>query len=159
MGNHVRQNLRWALSWAGWLAAAFSAWVVLASLARGSFQWPEYHATTWKIILSYWVAALLGGGLVGLLRPVTQFRFGAFLVGWIAGTLVYGSVAVAGGFAKEAPLWLAAIPGLIVGGGLALVWFDEGPYVSQSETNWRFVAVVLVIAAVLMAAMKVAGWW
>jgi hypothetical protein len=41
------------------------------------------------------------------------------------GTLVYGSVMVPMGLGTDVPLWLAAIPGLLVGGGLVVVWYDE----------------------------------
>src|SRR5262245_61240560 len=126
MSTQLRENLRWAFGYARWYAFLFSGWALIASLARGSFQWPEYHMTTWEIVLAYWIAALLGTLLVGSLRPLTKYRLGAFLVGWLTGTVVYGSVAVTGSYTRTMPMWLMAIPGLLVGGGLALVWYDTG---------------------------------
>jgi hypothetical protein len=160
MSGHLRDNLRWSFTWASWFAGILSAWVVVVSLLRGSFQWPQYHTTTWGIVLSYWGGAAIAGTILGAFRPLIKFRLGAFIIGWTTGTMIYGSIAVALGFAMGAPLWLWAIPGLIVGGGLSLVWFDDGlAGPRQNETSWRFVGVVLGVAAALMIAMKVAGWW
>jgi len=159
MSAGFRDNFRWAFSWGRWYAILFSAWVLVLSAVRASVLWPEYGTTTWGIIAGYWIAAVLGSFVVGLLRPLTGSRFGAFIVGWIGGTIVYGSVGVATGLQRDAPWWLATIPGCLVGGGLAVVWRDQANYGRNATTNWRFVAIIVSIALIVLMAMKAAHWW
>jgi len=122
----LRKDLHWGLGWAWGFAAACSAWVLVMSIFRRSLEWSEYNTTTFAIVGTYAVAGTGAGVLLGVLRPLTTRRWGAFLVGWLVGTLVYASVMVPMGLGREAPWWLALVPGLLVGGGLAVVWYDEG---------------------------------
>jgi hypothetical protein len=153
------ENFRWAFGWARLFAGVFSAWALVLSIARGSLKWPEYQTTTWGIIAGYWLAAVVGSFVVGLLRPLSRSSLGAFLVGWVGGTIVYGSVVVPTGMMKEAPIWIYLIPGCLVGGGLAVVWHDKAEYGPNVHTNWRFIAIIVGVAAILALAMKAAGWW
>jgi len=150
------QNIRWGLRWSLWFATAFSAWVVVLSLARRSVDWPEYGMTTWSIVGGYYLAAGIAGSVVGALRPMTRWRLGTFFLGWIGGTLVYTAIGFLMDGLKDVPWWIGAIPGLAFG-GLALVMEDRDQ--GHTEANWRFIAVVVAIGAVLAVWMKLLGWW
>ena len=149
-------NVRWGLRWGLLFATAFSLWVLAASLLRGSFDWPQYGTTTWGVVAAYYVAALIGGTAVGILRPLSNWRIGTFVLGWIVGSLVYGAVAVVTGIAKGGPWWLATILGLPAG-GIALVTQDEDR--GDTETSWRFITIVVGVGTVLVLLMYLAGWW
>jgi len=150
----VLDNLRWGVRWGLWYASAFSAWVLVLSVIHRSVRWPKYGMTTWGIVGTYYLAALVVGPTVGALRPLANSRIGTFALGWIAGTLGYSLVAFTMG--ALTPWWIWAIPGLGFG-GVALVMQDRSR--GEVRTNWRFIAIVAAIAAVLALWMHFLGWW
>jgi hypothetical protein len=135
-------------------AMAFSAWVLVLSLLRGSFSWPQYEMTTAQIVAGYFGAALVAGPVVGLLWPLTRWMSGAVVVGSVGGTIIYGAIGVAMGHAHEA-WFIGAIPGVLIGGGLAAVWWSDAHPDLLRKDRTRPIALLLGVGIVLIGAALV----
>lgn len=108
--------------------------------------------TTAGILAAYWVGALLCGAALGVLRPITRTRLGAFFLGWLVASVAYGSAVL---LLPDAEWWIAPFLGL-VGGGMGVVWHDEdfrpkpeaaiGPVVRALAVLTAFVALVTLVA-------------
>ncbi len=111
-------DLRWGVK-AGWaFAGVLSAWVLILSLLQGSTRFEKLGVTTGTIIVTYFAAGTVAGGLVGLLRPLTRSRVGAVVVGALAGIIVYTAISVAMDGWANIDLVFGAICGIPVGGAL-----------------------------------------
>ena len=119
-------RLRWAFGHTTRVAAAFSAYVLVVALARGSTRYLAYGTSVWGILAAYWLAAIVCGILLAVLRPLTRFRLGAFVVGAIIGTAVYGTAMLVLPLPENASWWIPPILGTIFGGGHGLVSYDDG---------------------------------
>jgi hypothetical protein len=149
---HIKRTLGIALG----MATAFSCWVVLLSVLRGSTVWDEYHATTFQIIAGYYGGAFAAGIAVGCLWSLTQGRAGAMFVGAIGGTVVYAAVAFAGRFGSDAIL-MAPIPGTMCGGALAYqLWTEAHP--NQTDHTARRLTILAgsVITLLIIVALGLA---
>ena len=151
-------NLKWGVGIGAAMATVYSLFVLGLSVLNGSTYWPEYRTSTWMIIAGYYVAGLGGGAVVGAIRPLTRWRIGTFFVGWIGGSIAYGAIAVATGLQRDAPWWLALIPGAGFG-GLALVLQDQARAPTAARARPRLVFLVVGIIAALMLIADIAGWW
>jgi hypothetical protein len=121
-------NLRWAFAWTFIFATGYSILVLIHSAIRGSTYWPAYHLSTWEIIGLYYAAAVVNGLLLGLLRPLLKWRIGAFVLGTMAGSVIYGAFGLAMVGWNQPVAWIALILGVVIGGILGIVWYDEnGP--------------------------------
>jgi len=122
----LSDRLRWAFGWTYAFATFYSAYALLLGLLRGAASFSSYGLSTWGIIAAYWLGATAAGLILGICKPLIRFRVGAFLVGTLVASAVYGTLMLAMPPTQTAPWWLALIPGVIVGGGLGLVEYDEG---------------------------------
>ena len=137
-------------------ATVLSALVGVISLVRGSAHWPQYGSTTtWEMIGGYYGAGIVAGVVFGALQPLCRWRLGVFAQGWIGGSVIYASLGFAMGFPVGETLLVAAVLGLGVGGA-ALVVRDATP---RHSFRWSVVGIVMGLAAVVAALMKLAGWW
>jgi hypothetical protein len=133
------------------LAGAYSAYVVVLTALRRDSHWPQYHTTTWNLIGAYWIAALVAGSALGVLRPWLNRRWGAGVAGFFTGVVVYS----AAGLAMQLPVnWIAfsivAIVGGLAGLGLGLVFYDDAHDGAMSVTrDRRRVAAIIAIGIVL----------
>ena len=152
----LTSNIRWGLTWAFWLAAAFSAWVLVLSLARRSWrlQFDDLEMTAAQIIAGYYAAALIAGSVLGLLRPLSRWRVGTFIIGAIAGTLVYATIGITMYGWNEA-LWVAPVLGLGTG-GLGLVIQDEDR--GRTVPNPQRVLLLISVAVVLLIVLWLMYW-
>jgi hypothetical protein len=118
-------RLKWGLAWTLTFATAYSAWAAGVALLQHRTYFPRYHLNIWEIIAAYYVASLICGVALGFLYFLGSHRWGAALLGFL---LVFVSYAVVGvtmfGF-HAFPFVFAVIPGVIIGGGLALVIYDD----------------------------------
>lgn len=144
---------------------------------RMLFAAPVLAASHFRVLNLFLVLLAAGGagaagGLVhGFLgeRLLSLPRLGPYVWGVACVSAYMGALAVVGPWvfgrnfiADRLDLGLfvgvTVFFGLLMGFGY--VNAERGYSLYRSEdTNWRFVAAVLVIAAVLALAMKVAGWW
>jgi hypothetical protein len=118
----LRTKLRWGLSHTLRAAVAYSAFVVILALARGTTQLGRLSLL--DLIAIYWILGVVGGLVLGILKPLLAWKLGAFAVGALVGYVVYGGIALALSREEAMPWWLMLIPAVIGGGGLGLVRYD-----------------------------------
>lgn len=118
-------RLRWALAWTLSFATLYSLWAALVSLIQHRTYFPQYHLSIWSIIAVYYVASLVCGLALGFLYPLADHRWGATLLGFVIGFIAYAIVGVSMFGFHQLPILLALIPGVIIGGGLGLVIYDD----------------------------------
>ena len=124
------KNVHWAFGWTFSFATFYSAYVLLVSLARRSTWFDSYEMSTWTMILGYYLAAVLAGLALAVLRPLGTTRLGAYILGVVIGFLVYGSIGVMMEGFTPLTLWIALIPSVFTG-GLGVVVHDE------DSAGWR----------------------
>ena len=111
------------------MASLFSLYVLVLYLLRGNAPFEKLGVSLVGVVIAYCACGLSAGALAGVLWPLTRTRLGATLVGFLSGFLVYAGVGVTmdGPPTSWEPFhwWGAAILGLIVGGGLANVWYSQ----------------------------------
>jgi hypothetical protein len=123
----LTKNLSWGLTWGLGFAAWFSLIAGLIYLIA-----PREHAggppvQLPHILTAYWAGGLVAGVLVGVLRPVTRYWWGAALVGLLAMIPISASIGLAmwGWFTDWTTINLQAllVYGSVVGpvGGI-LLW-------------------------------------
>lgn len=120
-----RPRLKWGLAWALSFATAYSAWAAGVALLQRRTYFPQYHLSIWQIIAAYYVASLICGVTLGFLYFLMSRRWSAPLLGFILSFLSYAVVGVTMFGFHAFPFVFAAIPGVIIGGGLGLVFYDE----------------------------------
>lgn len=80
----LARDLKWGVGYGLAFAAAYSAIVLVQYLVTGPGVVESRHITLGPTIAAYFVGGVVGGALVGLLRPFTRWRVGATLIGIIA---------------------------------------------------------------------------
>jgi hypothetical protein len=123
------RDIRWGVSWGLWIATGFSIIVIALAGFRGSTAYPELGLTTPGIVAIYYALAVVGGSVLGLLRPLSRSKFGGFIVGSVIGTLVYGGAGLAIKGADLLMVPVALILGIAVGGTFG--------YQSVKTKGWR----------------------
>jgi hypothetical protein len=122
----IAGNIGWGIAWGLAFATFLSLYVLMLSALQGSTWFENIEETAWSIIVDYYSAGALGGMVAGLLRPLLSWRIGAFFVGALVGTLVYGGIAYSMG-ARWTPenVSFALVTGILGGGGLGLYWSQK----------------------------------
>jgi hypothetical protein len=123
------RDIRWGVSWGLWIATGFSIIVIALAGFRGSTDYPKLGLTTPGIVAIYYALAVVGGSVLGLLRPFTRSKFGGFIVGSVIGTLVYGAAGLAIKGADLLMVPVAFILGIAIGGTFG--------YQSVKTKGWR----------------------
>lgn len=87
MGNHGKQlilmirNIYWGIRWGLAFAAVYCLYALGLFVARGSSHFERQDVTLPLLLAAYIFGGLLGGAIVGLLRPLTRSRLGSVFVG------------------------------------------------------------------------------
>ena len=132
----LRENIGWAVRWGIWMAAGFS---VLA-LAIATIAWAGSGARMRGMnvlplaIGTYWIGGLVGGLILGILRPITAWPLGAMLVGTLIAFCVYSACAAAlflSGDPEFADMTLSS--GVLVGVTCAVL---VGPTAALGARDW-----------------------
>jgi hypothetical protein len=118
-------RLKWGLAWTLSFATAFSAWAAAVALLQRRTYFPQYHLNIWEIIAAYYVASLICGVTLGFLYFLASRRWSAALLGFLLGFVSYAVVGVTMFGFHAFPFVFAVIPGVIIGGGLGLVIYDD----------------------------------
>lgn len=91
----------------GALAGAFSIWVLVMRLLQGTDPRPLPGGSIFVVVLAYFAAGIIGGVLVGLLRPLAHHMVGAAAVGALVGALIYAAFGLV---AVTADRWSVVLP-------------------------------------------------
>jgi len=121
-----RPRLKWGLSWTLSFATVYSVWVAGVAVLQRRTYFPEFHISIWGIIAAYYVASIICGLALGFLYFLADRRWTAALLGFILAYLSYAVCGIAMFGFGTLPFLVALIPGLIVGGGLGLTFYDDG---------------------------------
>ena len=78
------QDLGWGIFWGLAFALVLTIVLVLLYAVRGSALFETYDTTFGGVVAVYFAGGLAGGAVVGLLRPLTRWRWGAAMVGVFA---------------------------------------------------------------------------
>ena len=79
-----------------WFATAFSAFVLVMAVLRGSTKYEDLGGLrTWQIVAFYYVAGAVGGIVHGLLKPTRSRYLGKYLTAYLLLFLVYGGGTIA----------------------------------------------------------------
>lgn len=74
------------------IAAGFSAYVLLLYLVRGSQPFVANGTTISAVVFSYFAWAVVGGVVIGISLPLARNRWGAALVGFLGMVPFYGMI-------------------------------------------------------------------
>lgn len=93
----VGEDLGWGMLWGLGYAVVVSAiaTAVFAIVWLGGSEQAAGEPTLLSVLAAYLTAGVVGGCLVGLLRPLAYWPLGAMVLGFIVGLPIYGSIAVA----------------------------------------------------------------
>lgn len=69
------------------MAAAYCAWVVGVYVFHGPGPFDRNNVTLMAVIVTYIGIGIFGGAVVGLMRPFTGTKIGAYAVGFVTGFL------------------------------------------------------------------------
>lgn len=84
----ILSDLRWGIAGGLWVAAFYCAWVTGVYIFRGPGPFERNGVSFFSTVLTYIGIGAIGGGLVGLLRPFSERKLGAYAVGLVVGLLV-----------------------------------------------------------------------
>lgn len=83
-GRGVLANLVWGIAWGLLLSCCLIVFVAVLFLFQGQQPFNAYQTTVRAVVVLYLVGGALGGLVVGVLRPLTKWRWGAAVVGVLA---------------------------------------------------------------------------
>ncbi len=84
----ILSDLRWGITGGLWVAAFYCTWVTGLYILRGPSPFERNGVTFLSTVLTYIAIGTVGGGLVGLLRPFSDRKVGAYAIGVIVGLVV-----------------------------------------------------------------------
>jgi hypothetical protein len=111
----------WSISF----ATVYSIFAIAVALLQRRSYFPEYHASLWRIIATYYIASILCGLALAYLYFLFDRRWSAVLLGFILGYLSYAAVGIAMFGFQLFSFVFPLIAGSLVGGGVALTIYDE----------------------------------
>lgn len=134
-------SVLWGMAWGAGLAFVYSLIaLVIAIISLAGTQSLFAKFAIFYIVAAYWVGGIIGGGIVGLLRPIARWPLGTMLIGIPAAIAIYGAVGTAmilmensginisrhepGTFTLEDHLWMLFSIG-VVAGPMGALYFRE----------------------------------
>lgn len=130
----VLKNVRWGITWGISLAGVFSAYVCTLALIHRSVRFDAYGTTVWLVVLCYIASGVIGGLVLGILRPITTILAGAIITGIASAVPFFIAVWVASDGLprhwKPGSVEGIVLFSVILGGGLG-AW----RWVKQSKRN------------------------
>jgi hypothetical protein len=88
-------NIRWGVGLGLVFATLYSLYVAILFLIVGTAPFDKHHTTVLTVIAAYFAGGITGGAVVGAMRPYTDSRFTAILVGIVVAFFVVFGVLVA----------------------------------------------------------------
>jgi hypothetical protein len=80
----LSENVSWGIRRGLSMASLFSAYVVVVAVMQRSVQFDAYGANVFQLVLIYLLGGLLGGAVVGALRPLNATGAGGAPIGALA---------------------------------------------------------------------------
>ena len=118
-------RFKWGFGWSISFGTVYSIFAIAIALLQRRSYFPEYHASLWRIIATYYIASILCGLALAYLYFLFDRRWSAVLLGFILGYLSYAAVGIAMFGFQLFSFVFPLIAGLLVGGGVALTIYDE----------------------------------
>lgn len=118
----VRSDVRWGVTGGLSVAAFYCLWVTAVYIVNGSAPFERNGVTFFSTVTSYLILGIVGGVIVGVLRPLSERRLGAYGIGFIVGLLsALGLMILVAGWPTrwDVPEW-GTIPFVAAGGGWAI---------------------------------------
>lgn len=114
------------------IATLYALWVAGASLIGGSDTLQETNISLGQIVMIYYGGGILVGMFVGLAWPLTRWRVGAALVGYIGAIPFFFAIGTLVRKTDESmsisALWALVLLSSIVGAGAGVsVWSERNP--------------------------------
>jgi hypothetical protein len=110
----------------GWgSAAVLSLRVLVVAIVARSGYVTRYHLSVAGVLFGYWIAGTALGLMIGFAHPLGRSRWGSFVLGFILGWLAYAITGLVSSGWDSSWLLFSLFPGLLVGGGLGVVFYDE----------------------------------
>lgn len=151
--------------WFGvFMATAFTGWVTILRFANGDTPFERTGTPFWTTVLFYYAGFSVGGLTAGSLWSLLhRWAVGWAIMGVVFVTPMYVLFGVFNSPASErwsalkigATIFGASIVGVMSG---LRVWSLERYGEREPETNWRFVAGMIVVGGALAVVMYLA-WW
>lgn len=105
----IGSDIKWGLGWGLWLAGGFSLLGSALFVLQGTVLGNPSRFSFPLVILGYLAMGVIGGLLIGVLRPLAQLRVGATILGIIIGIVVYAIAGIVAVGEKE----FVSLPGLV----------------------------------------------
>lgn len=135
-------SVLWGMACGAGLALVYSLIaLVIAIISLAGDQSLFAKFAIFYIVAAYWVGGILGGGVVGLLRPIARWPLGTMLIGIPAAIAIYAAVGTAmvlmekaginvsrhdpGTFTLEDQMWMIFSIGAVAGPMGALYFRDQ----------------------------------
>ena len=126
MPSTTRSNLRLGLIVGAIMATLYSLYALVVFLLSGGDAFLRYDTSFPVVVLTYYAAGILGGGLIGSLLPFASSLPGRILLGALGGLVVFFCLGLAmnGPFGNWSPTdWQdIAFLGLGMGGVAGALW-------------------------------------
>lgn len=87
----IGRNVIWGVTQGAIMALAYSILALIIYAVLGNYALHTPGLTIGAVLISYWVGGLTAGCLIGLLRPLSRFNWGPYVIGAIAGTAVFAA--------------------------------------------------------------------
>lgn len=92
---NITTNLEWGLWYGVAMACAYSAIAILLFVVRGPRAFVHNGVSLASTIAVYAIGGILGGLILGLLRPLTRYLFGVLLAAIAVSAPLFGGILVA----------------------------------------------------------------
>lgn len=90
----IHKDVQWGVRRGLAIASVYCVWVIGIYLISGAAAFEKQGTTLPRVLFLYATIGTVAGAIVGLLRPATRGKFGAYLVGWIVGVLIVTGIGI-----------------------------------------------------------------
>jgi len=81
----LARRIWWGARWGALFGVAFVAIAVVIYTLSGQTAFEAHHTTFGRVVLTYFFGGVAAGVVVGIMKPLTRWKAGAAVVGFLAG--------------------------------------------------------------------------